>query len=153
MKKSLSNQQDRAAILGRLRRVRPDSARQWGRMTPHQMICHLNDSFKMAMGARPANTATNLFRRTLIKWLALRVPMPWPKGVKTRPEADQEQGGTRPVEFARDMQELEALVARFTTEEKDFRWSKHPIFGALSEPEWMRWGYLHMDHHLRQFGL
>jgi Protein of unknown function (DUF1569) len=28
----------------------------------------------------------------------------------------------------------------------------HPIFGRMTEEEWMRWGYLHVDHHLRQFG-
>jgi hypothetical protein len=28
----------------------------------------------------------------------------------------------------------------------------HPIFGRMTEAEWMRWGYLHTDHHLRQFG-
>jgi hypothetical protein len=29
---------------------------------------------------------------------------------------------------------------------------RHPIFGELTDSERMRWGYLHMDHHLRQFG-
>jgi len=29
----------------------------------------------------------------------------------------------------------------------------HPIFGRMSLWEWQRWGYLHTDHHLRQFGL
>jgi hypothetical protein len=29
----------------------------------------------------------------------------------------------------------------------------HPIFGALSARDWLRWGYLHADHHLRQFGV
>ena len=153
MKKSLSNQQDRATVLERLRQVRPDSARQWGRMTPHQMICHLNDSFKMAMGLRPADAIGNALQRTVIKWIALSAPLPWPKGFRTRPEADQEQGGTRPVEFAADRQELETLVARFTADKKDFSWARHPIFGELTELEWMRWGYLHMDHHLRQFGV
>jgi hypothetical protein len=28
----------------------------------------------------------------------------------------------------------------------------HPMFGAMTTLEWMRWGYLHTDHHLRQFG-
>jgi hypothetical protein len=28
----------------------------------------------------------------------------------------------------------------------------HPIFGPMSEAAWLRWGYLHADHHLRQFG-
>ncbi|PYS93608.1 MAG: hypothetical protein DMF64_04205 [Acidobacteria bacterium] len=151
--KSLSKQQQRDEVVARLRQLRPDSGRLWGRMSSHQMICHLSDSFRMAMGVRAAEPVGNPFQRTVLKWVALKTPLPWPKGYKTRPEADQEIGGTRPVEFARDMQELEALLARFTAEQKDFRWQQHPIFGALSEPEWMRWGYLHTDHHLRQFGL
>jgi hypothetical protein len=51
------------------------------------------------------------------------------------------------------VQELETLLARFTAAERDFRWQRHPIFGVMTEQEWLRWGYLHMDHHLRQFGL
>ena len=27
------------------------------------------------------------------------------------------------------------------------------IFGAMTTERWKRWGYLHMDHHLRQFGV
>jgi hypothetical protein len=26
------------------------------------------------------------------------------------------------------------------------------MFGPMTEKDWMRWGYLHADHHLRQFG-
>jgi len=29
----------------------------------------------------------------------------------------------------------------------------HPLFGRLTTAEWGRWGYRHMDHHLRQFGV
>ena len=32
-------------------------------------------------------------------------------------------------------------------------WPAHPFFGAMSSSAWLRWGYLHMDHHLRQFGV
>ena len=28
----------------------------------------------------------------------------------------------------------------------------HAMFGTMSPEDWMRWGYLHTDHHLRQFG-
>jgi hypothetical protein len=28
----------------------------------------------------------------------------------------------------------------------------HPFFGPMSREDWLRWGYLHADHHLRQFG-
>jgi hypothetical protein len=33
------------------------------------------------------------------------------------------------------------------------RWaSTHPMFGVMTVGDWRRWGYLHADHHLRQFG-
>jgi len=28
----------------------------------------------------------------------------------------------------------------------------HSLFGQMSYVDWMRWGYLHTDHHLREFG-
>jgi hypothetical protein len=29
----------------------------------------------------------------------------------------------------------------------------HPVFGPLNVAAWLRWGHLHVDHHLRQFGV
>lgn len=150
--KSLANQHDAEEVLRRLRALSPDSARRWGRMTPHQAVCHLCDSFRSVLGEREVRFAGTLLHRTLVKWIALRVPLRWPKGVKTRPEVDQEKGGTRPADFDADVRELEALVGRFTSPAHGSKRSPHPVFGEMSEADWMRWGYLHMDHHLRQFG-
>jgi hypothetical protein len=72
--------------------------------------------------------------------------------VLTRPEIDQEIGGTKPLDFDADVTQLEALVELITTQTKSVTWQRHPIFGTLSERSWLRWAYLHMDHHLRQFG-
>jgi hypothetical protein len=47
---------------------------------------------------------------------------------------------------------LEALCVEFTTDINSFDGHSHPIFGPMSKADWLRWGYLHMDHHLRQFG-
>lgn len=140
-----------AATLSRLRRLRPNAQRQWGKMSAHQMVCHLNDSFQIGLGERVASSASGVLQRTVFKPIALRVPLPWPKGIRTRPEADQELGGTRPLEFATDMGNLIATISRFTRSGRDFHLAVHPIFGKMSEWEWMRWGYLHTDHHLRQF--
>lgn len=150
--KTLSNLEDKTEILGRLRKLKPDSQRQWGRMSAHQMVCHLNDAFKAALGEKKVAPAGNVFYRVVGKWIALHVPLTWPKGVKTMPEVDQEIGGTKPVEFERDVKELEQLMARFTKLPPETPWSPHPLFGHMSDEEWMRWGYLHTDHHLRQFG-
>jgi hypothetical protein len=151
--KTLANRGDKDEILERLRRLRPDSTRLWGRMTPHQAVCHLNDSFLAVMGEKQVTLIGNFVHRTLLKQFALYAPLRWPQGIQTLPEVDQEKGGTPPVEFARDALELGRTVERIRCKERDFAWTPHPIFGLMSEKDYLRWGYLHMDHHLRQFGV
>lgn len=140
-------------MLRRLRQVLPDSPRRWGKMSAHQMVCHLNDSFKLAIGERSISPASALLPGKLMKWFALYVPIRWPRGVPTMPEMNQNVSGTKPIEFETDVRELELLVERMTRLEKDFKWDRHPLFGAMPERDWLRLGYLHMDHHLRQFGV
>ena len=149
--KTLAREADVQELLQRIKNVRPDSARRWGRMSASQMICHLTDAFRMATGEK-AVTGTPTFRdRTIIKWIALHLPLAWPEGtIRTVPEVDQEIGGTTPIEFARDVAELEARLRAFAVRRGAQR-PPHPIFGQLSEWQWLRWGYLHVDHHLRQF--
>ena len=65
---------------------------------------------------------------------------------------DPKKDGTPAGEFSADCRELLQLLDRFTRQPHDFAWQPHPIFGPMTDAEWMRWGYLHMDHHLRQFG-
>ena len=150
--KSLRNPADKEEILRRLHSIQPSSQRRWGRMSAHQMICHLSDGFRMYMGERPAPPLQMRLPRVLLKWTALWAPVPWPHGFQTMPEIDQDAGGTRPAEFAKDMNELRSLIGRFTEPRGRFSTQPHPHFGLLSEKEWLRLGYLHADHHLRQFG-
>jgi hypothetical protein len=151
--KTLSRPADKTELLRRLQGVRPDSPRRWGRMTAHQMVCHLSDAFLMDTDRKPVSHVAGVPQRTIVKWIALYAPFRWPAGIQTRPQVDQELGGTKPAAFAADVAALEALVELVTTEPGFFAGRRHPIFGALSPAAWMRWGYLHMDHHLRQFGL
>ena len=148
--KTLLNDSDRNEVRHRLSRVRSDSRGRWGSMSAHQMICHLSDSFRAALGEKQISLSSTLFKRTIYKWAALWVPLRWPHGIKTRPEMDQQQGGTQPVEFASDVEKLRTLFDQFSGWKGEF--APHPMFGHLSKSERMRHAYLHMDHHLRQFG-
>jgi hypothetical protein len=90
-----------------------------------------------------------------MKWVALYLPVRWPAGIPTTPELDQAGGsGTRPADFAADVALLEALLTKIAAE-RSGRLARidHPIFGRMSEPAWLRWAYLHADHHFRQFGV
>ncbi|HEY1952290.1 MAG TPA: DUF1569 domain-containing protein [Gemmatimonadaceae bacterium] len=154
--KSLLNPRDREITAKRVSQLRPDAQRRWGRMNAHQMVCHLTDAYRGLLASPSPNSRRrkpNLLGRTLIKWLALYAPMPWPHGTRTRAEIDQEKGGTRPTEFELDMAALEANCDRFLHNLDTVAERPHFIFGKLSREEWGRWAYLHTDHHLRQFGL
>ncbi len=141
------------AVLDRIHKLHPSLAPVWGKMSAHQMICHLTDSFKLATGERKAGSVSNLFKRTVMKWGALYVPAPWPKGVPTMPEMEQGVGGTPPKDFELDRADLLSVIERFCKPGRSFDSVEHPFFGPMTPDQWMRWGFLHTDHHLRQFGL
>jgi Protein of unknown function (DUF1569) len=149
--KTLLNIPDRNEVLDRLTGVRPESQRRWGSMSAHQMICHLSDSFRAALGEKQISQSATFFKRTIYKWAALWLPFRWPHGIKTRPEMDQHQGGTPPTPFATDLEKLRILLGRFCNSEGEF--APHATLGQMSRTERMRHAYLHMDHHLRQFGV
>lgn len=155
--KTLIRERDREQILERLRQLEPNIVPRWGQMTAPQMVCHLTDAFRNLLRDRPVQSKAGrptLVGKTLVKWVALYTPLPWPKGMKTRPEADQLIGGTPPSSrFEEDVTSLERATDRFLVAVREGRLQEHYMFGILSAREWSRWAYRHMDHHLRQFGL
>ena len=138
-------------LLQRIGRIDPVTRRRWGTMTPHEMLCHLGDSFECVLGNRPASRVDTWFSRNVMKWVAINTSLPWPHGVPTRPEVDPKRQGTKPAEFERDRQRVLDLLRRFA--HADTGSCRHPAFGRMAPAEWMRWGYGHCDHHLRQFGV
>lgn len=150
--KTLSRPSDKAETLARLRSLRPDSARRWGRMSAHEMLCHMADWSRMVLGLKPVAVSSGPLQRTALKWYVLYVPLRWPHGILTSVELDQEQGGTRPGDFAADLAQVESLLESVTAPNRSLDRPPHPVFGPLSDAEWLRLAYLHTDHHLRQFG-
>ena len=47
------------------------------------------------------------------------------------------------------MRDLLIPMQRFLSGRK----TQRPMFGSMTEWEWARWAYLHMDRHLRQLGV
>jgi hypothetical protein len=142
---------ERQSIALRLAELSPEDKARWGSMSVHQMICHLNDSYQVALGEKTASAATGFLQRTVLKWGALKAPVHWTRGYPTRPEMEQGKGGTAPVDFGQDLASLLSTLSRFC-EGLPNPCLHHPIFGKMTAEDWMRWGYLHADHHLRQFG-
>ncbi len=97
--RTVFNLADRLTLARRLDALAPETAPRWGRMDCPQMLAHLTDGVRMALGELPVSGrgpgALRLrpVRHALIYWL------PLPKGAPTapgthRPPRDRLPGGT-----------------------------------------------------------
>lgn len=134
----------------RIQAVAPDDRAQWGRMNAPQMICHLRDALRLPLGQLTVAPASLGIPRPLLKYLALSVPMRWRKNIPTMPVFDQCRPGAPVPRFQEDVQELLSFNRQLLNDPVAGR--LHPYFGPLTREEWLRWAWLHADHHLGQFG-
>lgn len=149
--KTLGRREDVDEIIRRVRGLRAESARRWGRMSPPEMVRHLIAAFQLGLGEKSAVWPSRLLGRTVVKWLVLYAPFRWPKNVpgpNTTRSAEEQA-----VPLSAAIEELERIIPRFILSKKRNAMLAHPFFGPLTDAQWNRWAYLHTDHHLRQFGL
>jgi hypothetical protein len=152
MKPSLTNANDLAAVLARLDRLRPDSERQWGTLTTTQMLTHVGEQIRICLGDKPVPPKNSALMRRLAKWYALRMTA-LPKNMRTLRELNPSGGlMTPPTDFEQDRRTLHGLIERLVRLPPDSQLA-HPVFGSLTKNELGQLTYLHLDHHLRQFGV
>ena len=80
MPRTLWNESDRAQLLARVDKLRPDMTPAWGKMNATQMVTHLTEWMRLATGELSAAPRKMPMRFPVIKQLVIYV-MPWPKGV------------------------------------------------------------------------
>ncbi|HEV2324460.1 MAG TPA: DUF1569 domain-containing protein [Terracidiphilus sp.] len=135
----------------RLQQLRPESRRQWGKMTVTQMLAHCSAGLEMAMGqVRPPRMLIGRIMGPLVKPLALLENAEMRRNVPTARElviAVDER------DFAKERTKLSELIASFAAAGSG-GCTTHPhfFFGRLKPEEWAALMYKHLDHHLRQFG-
>jgi hypothetical protein len=139
-----------AEVRTRLQSLRPDSARQWGRMNVAQAVAHCAGGLELALGDRrpPRVLVGRIFGR-VIKRLALGDEAPMRRNTPTVPGlvvADE-----RALDAERER--LRGLIDRFVAAgPAGCTTHPHSFFGRLTPQEWSVLMYKHLDHHLRQFG-
>jgi hypothetical protein len=119
-------------------------------MNVSQMVCHVSGAFRMALGEHPVEQVRSLLRGPHGRYLGLYSGLPWGRNIKTVPELDLVRLGVAPAELSRELGALRDVFERFCGASELI--ALHPLFGRMTRKDWMRWGFLHTDHHLRQFG-
>ncbi len=152
MTPSFLNPTDHAALLTRIAQLTPETPRQWGTMSAHQMLVHCTDQIRVSTGLKPLKSLSiPKFLRPLMKWFFITRTDGFKPNMRTMKELDANAAMTTPTEFTADRAALLALLdpARYaTTPGVD-----HPLFGYLPSAEFGNITWKHLDHHLRQFGV
>ena len=134
----------------RMARLKPDSERQWGKMRPAQALAHCSVGMEVSVGLKfpSRNLIGRLIGRRVLKTFLAGKPFPrnspTDKSYVVKDERD----------FSVERQRLLELIDRFAGE-GPAGCTNHPhsFFGHLTPQEWAALNYLHLDHHLRQFGV
>jgi hypothetical protein len=147
--KSLWQEETRNELRARARRLTPAHQAQWGKFTVDRMLAHMVDAFRMGMGeieVRPRKIpviGTWPFNVLFIRFVGMPKNAPTAREIIQRP----------PLSIEDELRELEAAMDRFAAQRGRTEWPVHPAFGKLSRKWWGVLGYVHTDHHLRQFGV
>ncbi len=151
--KTVFNLENLSNVVDRINLLHLDKKPLWGRMNVNQMICHCSDQILMAQGKIKIQYVGNFFSSKILKNLIL-LGMPAPKGkVKTYKELDQFISGTKPTNFDNDRKLLISVIKNFEKEYPSEKSVTHPSFGKMDKSQWGRLIYIHLDHHLKQFGV
>lgn len=138
----------RAGLKERAAKLTSSSSAVWGRMSVDQMLWHVNAQLEVAMDRRPCGMIDTLFKRTVIKQVALYGP--WPKG---KAPTAKEMKATGQYDLASERARFGALIDEFSGRDMQSGWRPHPAFGPLSGKQWSLLAWRHADHHFRQFSV
>ncbi len=146
------DKQAKQTILKRIDALTPESKARWGQMNVTQMLTHLNDAFRIALGMKEAKDTSNLFTRYIKFPVAAYVLPTWPRGEATAPELAQEATGSKPRDFYTELEFLKKMIDIFD-EREEGKLKPHPMFGKLRKKQWVALFVKHLNHHLTQFGV
>jgi len=125
---------------------------RWGQLDATRMMRHLGFTLEMSLGiARVPDTSKPVVRE-LVYVLFFQWFTNWPKGKIKAP------GFVTPpakADFSVEQLETLRLMDRFVEEfeREPMRLSVNPGLGPIPLSKWSRVHGVHMDHHLRQFGV
>jgi len=148
--KSIFETDTHAELLDRLGTLTPETRRQWGKMTPSQMMEHTARAMEMATGQVPMKHA---FIGKAIGWMFKS------KFLGEQPFSKNSPTGLTLIikdepDFETTRERLSGLISHLhSLGESGTDGNIHGFFGPLTGKQWGETQYKHVDHHLRQFGV
>lgn len=136
-------------LLDRLGKLTADTQRQWGKMSPSQMMEHTARGVEMAMGKNPMK---QMLVGKMLSWIFRKEYLGEQQFQHNRPT-----GASLIVRNDPDFEPTRARLSALITElhhlgETATDGTVHSFFGPLTGKQWGETQYKHVDHHLKQLG-
>ncbi len=139
-----------ASVKERVNSLRPDSERQWGKMTVSQALAHCAATMEVACGDKTpprillGRVIGRLAKPTFLNDTPMRRNSPTDKSFVIKNQPD----------FVAERERLLGLIDRFAAGgPAGCTKQPHSFFGPMTPVEWATGMYKHLDHHLQQFGV
>ena len=149
--KNLFDQARANEIKVRVARLKPESKRQWGKMTPAQAVAHCAVGLEMGVGdTNPPRVFIGRIIGVAIKKKVVRDDEPFRRNSPTAKQLIVEDDR----DLGKERERLVLMIDRFASGgPAGCTTHPHSFFGRLTPEEWAVLMYKHLDHHLRQFGV
>jgi Protein of unknown function (DUF1569) len=134
-------------IINRINKLTPQSQAKWGKMDVAQMLVHCQMPLGVATGRHTLKS--NFFMRLIGPLFKKQLfnDKPFKRNLPT----DKSFIITSTHDLEKEKQNLIAMINSFSA--ATMSTEPHPFFGKLSNEEWSRGTWKHLDHHLQQFGV
>lgn len=140
-----------SAVQQRIAKLTADRQPLWGNMSAATMMQHCRIINESLLRGRPSTRMPSLKQRLLRRVFLSRL-IPLPKGRKQPGHIADRMNAAGTPAFDAERLSLLASIAAFAAHSGGID-AAHPIFGRMSRQNWGRFGWVHLDHHLRQFGV
>ena len=135
-----------------LKQLKNDSERQFGIMTPVQMLDHLRKAFLHSHSGKEVEmlVSDEIAQKGQAFIASDKEIRP---GAQMSPFYDEIEDNQEELEEMKLMV-LQEMIAMLSDFDKDPQFEQvHPKFGRLNVEQWLRLHKKHTAHHMRQFGL
>ena len=139
MRKNLVEKAVAQEIIDRANKLSLNSQPKWGTMNGTEMLHHCNLLNNTFMDGKLPHKKTSPVQ-FIAKFLFLKIP----KENQTKGKIAEQEFEAERVKYIQTIQKFSKQKAFSTT---------HPAFGNMNATEWGKLTWMHMDHHLRQFGV
>ncbi|HTJ48112.1 MAG TPA: DUF1569 domain-containing protein [Cyclobacteriaceae bacterium] len=150
MRKNLLDSLVAQEIIDRAQKLTPDANNLWGKMNVTEMLYHCNMANNFIFEDKVIYKRPT-FKQRLLKFICFKVLVRLPRNNK-QPVRINSKGKVKETEFIHHRNLFIETIDKFPKQNQTIT-SMHPRLGYLTNQEWGIIAWMHMDHHLRQFGV